>query len=356
MKSLSILLSFVLFGFINANAQTPAELNAQLRQELLTVKAKCAEIKPVFEKMKLAYDAYSDSLLNQFKAIPFSQLVDSYLRFKSYQDSTECINRTYSKTIPFDDLLNDKTFPARNKYTPCMISVNEVLNVKHDVNYYPHDVVLGQKPLEEENRDLEESIQGYIIKNSRMLLFLDEAQSGFNKGMSVESSIDYLKAAYELKLTEVNQYTAVLKDTVAQARKLYLANPETSKYKHCFYKEKLVSYSEPPKSQPVIFSVTDEVPEFIGGREAMNKYLSENLVYPESAKKKGIEGKVYLKFVISESGNISNVKIQKGIPDCPECDTEAIRVVNNMPDWTPAKTNGKPVNSWYNLPVAFKIQ
>ncbi len=337
-------------------AQTPAELNAQLRQELLTVKAKSEEIKPVFDKLYLAFNTYSDSLLLQFKAIPFNQLVDSYLTFKAYQDSIECINWTYSKTIPFNDLLSDDNFPARNKFTPCNVALGEVLNVKHNVNYYPHDVVLGQKSLEEENIDLEESIQGYIIKNSRMLLFLDEASSGFNQGQSIESSINYLKAAYELKLTEVNQYTAVLKDTVAQARKLYLANPETSKYKHCFYKVKPVSYSESPSKEPVIYSVTDEIPEFIGGREAMNKYLSENLVYPESAKKKRIEGKVYLKFVVSETGNVSNVKVQKGIADCQECDAEAVRVVNNMPDWKPAKTNGKPVNSWYNLPVSFKIQ
>lgn len=356
MQLLRLSICFVFLGVINCNAQTPAELNAQLRQELLTVKAKSEEITPVFEKMYQSFNAYSDSLLPHFKAISFSPLVTRYTQFNSYQDSIECINRTYSKTVPFNYLVNDRSFPARDKYSPCMVSVNEVLRVKQDVKYRPHEAVLGQKSVEEENEDLEESIQGYIIKNERMLSFLDEAPAAFNRRNDLESTINYLKTEYACEVVKVDQYITVLKDTVAHARKNYLANPETSKFKHCFYKEKIVSepLPPPPPQESVIFDVTEEMAEFVGGREAMIKYLSENLVYPESAKKNGIEGKVYLKFVISVSGNISNVSVKKSIPDCKECDTEAVRVVKNMPDWKPAKNNGKPVNSWYTLPITFK--
>ncbi|WP_343637536.1 energy transducer TonB [Fluviicola sp.] len=109
------------------------------------------------------------------------------------------------------------------------------------------------------------------------------------------------------------------------------------------------------KQEPEIFNVVDEPASFPGGREAFVKYLEEKLVYPQVAKDAGISGKVYLKFVVSEQGAISNVKVMRGIPDCKECDREAIRVVTTMPKWIPGKNNGKAVNSYCNLPIVFKL-
>lgn len=80
-----------------------------------------------------------------------------------------------------------------------------------------------------------------------------------------------------------------------------------------------------------------------------------NLKYPQVALDMRLQGKCYVKFAISESGKVSNVLIARGVPDCPECDSEAVRVVKSMPAWSPAVNNGKAVSSWYNLPVAFKI-
>ncbi len=112
----------------------------------------------------------------------------------------------------------------------------------------------------------------------------------------------------------------------------------------------------PPPKPPVIFDVVEEPAEFPGGVQAMKEYLAANLKIPDVAEELSINGKVYLRFVVSETGNISNVSIKKGIADCQECDMEAIRVVKKMPDWIPAKNNGKAVNCWYTLPVAFKAQ
>nr|WP_294859072.1 energy transducer TonB [uncultured Fluviicola sp.] len=107
--------------------------------------------------------------------------------------------------------------------------------------------------------------------------------------------------------------------------------------------------------QPEIFDVVEEPATFPGGMEALRKYLVENIKYPQTAKDQGISGKVYLKFIVSDKGAISNVKIMKGVSNCPECDQEAIRVVRNMPKWIPAKDNGKVVNSYFTLPVQFKL-
>lgn len=107
--------------------------------------------------------------------------------------------------------------------------------------------------------------------------------------------------------------------------------------------------------EPVIYTVVDEYPEFPGGMAKLKEFMKANLRYPETALELGIEGKCYLQFVVSAQGNISNVKVLRGVPDCPECDKEAIRMTKSMPKWTPGKINGKAVNSWFNLPVAFKL-
>jgi protein TonB len=106
---------------------------------------------------------------------------------------------------------------------------------------------------------------------------------------------------------------------------------------------------------PIIYDFVDEIAEFPGGKTAMNAFLASNIKYPETAIKLGLQGKCYLKFVVSENGNVSNVNVVKGVTDCPECDKEAIRVVRSMPNWKPAKMNGKAVNSFYTLPVSFKL-
>jgi TonB family protein len=108
--------------------------------------------------------------------------------------------------------------------------------------------------------------------------------------------------------------------------------------------------------EPEIFDVIDEPASFPGGVEAMKTFISKNLKYPEYMKEANIQGKVFLKFIVSETGEISDIKILRGLPDCKECDTEAIRVVKTMPKWIPAKNDGKVVKSYYTLPVSFKLE
>ena len=110
---------------------------------------------------------------------------------------------------------------------------------------------------------------------------------------------------------------------------------------------------EPPQLE--IFSDPEEPAGFPGGHEAMNKYLRNNLVYPQVAIELNLQGKCYVQFIVNVDGSISNVKIMKGVTDCPECDKEAIRVVKSMPKWNPGKLNSKPVGSSINLPIIFKM-
>lgn len=103
-----------------------------------------------------------------------------------------------------------------------------------------------------------------------------------------------------------------------------------------------------------IFTVVESMPEFPGGMGELMKYLGTSIKYPPLAKESGIQGRVFINFVVEPNGEISNVKILRGIGG--GCDEEAVRVVENMPRWKPGKQRGKAVRVSYNLPVKFTLQ
>lgn len=94
-------------------------------------------------------------------------------------------------------------------------------------------------------------------------------------------------------------------------------------------------------------------PEFPGGQKAFGKFLGSNIRYPESARENNIEGKVYIGFVVEKNGELSDLKIIKGIGG--GCDEEALRVLKNSPNWKPGMSEGKPVRTSYTFPVTFQI-
>jgi protein TonB len=103
----------------------------------------------------------------------------------------------------------------------------------------------------------------------------------------------------------------------------------------------------------IVYTAVEENAEFPGGRAAMMKYMQKNLVYPESAKKKELEGIVYVYFEIDKTGKIVNAKVTKGFNK--ECDEEALRFVKSFPDWKPAKMNGRAVRQRTSLPFKFAM-
>lgn len=103
-----------------------------------------------------------------------------------------------------------------------------------------------------------------------------------------------------------------------------------------------------------IFTIVEEMPSFPGGEAALMKYLGQNIKYPAIAKDAGIQGTVYVTFVVDEKGEVKDVKVLRSIGG--GCDEEAIRVVENMPKWTPGKQRGKSVKVQYNLPIRFTLK
>ncbi len=99
--------------------------------------------------------------------------------------------------------------------------------------------------------------------------------------------------------------------------------------------------------------IVEIMPQFPGGENGLRNYLQQNLKYPVRARDKGVEGKVYISFMVSETGGVTNVEILKGID--PECNNEAARIIKEMPHWKPGTRQGKPVSVRFVLPVYFKL-
>ena len=102
------------------------------------------------------------------------------------------------------------------------------------------------------------------------------------------------------------------------------------------------------------FAIVEEKPTFNGGdANDFSKWVGENIVYPEAAKDRQISGKVILQFTVTKEGDVTDVKVIKGVD--PVIDNEAVRVVSASPKWAPGNQNGNPVAVSYNFPVIFRL-
>ena len=116
--------------------------------------------------------------------------------------------------------------------------------------------------------------------------------------------------------------------------------------------------SEPlNKPQPVnstrVYDVVEQMPSFPGGISGLRTYLNQNTRYPAVAQENCVQGRVVVSFVVEKDGHISDVTVLRSVD--PSLDKEAIRVVRNMPRWTPGKQEGEPVRVRYNVPVSFRL-
>jgi TonB family protein len=116
-----------------------------------------------------------------------------------------------------------------------------------------------------------------------------------------------------------------------------------------------VEVVEAPREEEIL-SFASELPVYPGGTDGMMKDLNANLVYPEMEKENGIQGNVYVGFVVEKDGSITNVEVKRGVSGGPGLTKAAEAAVKKLKKFeTPAKNNGKPVRYQYTLPVKFKL-
>ena len=115
-----------------------------------------------------------------------------------------------------------------------------------------------------------------------------------------------------------------------------------------------VEVEEEEVEEEQIFQIVEEPASFPGGMGECMKWLGKNIKYPTISQENGVQGRVIVQFVINRDGSIVDAKVVRGVD--PYLDKEALRVVNQMPKWSPGKQRGKAVRCQFTLPVQFRLQ
>lgn len=154
----------------------------------------------------------------------------------------------------------------------------------------------------------------------------------YNKGVKI-----YIWTEYDSKGKEVSAndygYTFVNKDDI----KKNIPDP-------------------PVYNSEVTLSIVERMPSFPGGEKMMMEFIQKNIAYPQLEKESGIQGTVYVTFVIDNVGEINSVRILRGVTGGVGLDNEAKRIVEIMPRWTPGMQNGRPVSVQFNLPIKYRLR
>jgi len=107
------------------------------------------------------------------------------------------------------------------------------------------------------------------------------------------------------------------------------------------------------KKKEEVFFVVEEMPQYPGGEQELQKFIATNTKYPAAARENGIKGKVYVRFAVTSTGDVDQVQVARAVD--PLLDAEAIRVVKLLPKWAPGKQQGTPVSVWYTVPINFQL-
>jgi TonB family protein len=379
---------FAIIFFSVAFGQSPKKLNKQLRAQLALDRHKQDSAYSVFQKD----ETYLNNLRSDIYQKVRGPLADAESRARK---SVNAFQRTWTnlKTLGIDPqtLVSDSAllkYPyksSRDVLKPLKAAWDNFLSFDFEKR---DGSDLGQYKVKEQNERLHELISSYQDAFSSSQHQIREQREYITRLEEFKLSLDPLIALYEDLIKRADKAYQILAAKSDELKANYrLKGPKgfPEAYRRVFpdvhdvrlklqdleikemgsqWTDNVAGMMDPePKSEPylvsnqepVIYEVVEEPASFPGGLDSLKKYLKQHIYYPEIAKDLGIFGKVFLRFVVSDKGEISDVKIQRGVPDCPECDQEAIRVIKAMPNWIPAKNNGKAVHSYFNLPILFKM-
>ena len=145
----------------------------------------------------------------------------------------------------------------------------------------------------------------------------------------------------------------IIKDEIDQQESEIISTEDVVDVAEVSNEGMIVVDDEPEEEQ--IFQVVEQPAEFPGGMQAMYKWLSDNIQYPRISRDNNSQGRTILRFVVNSDGSIQGIEVIKSSGDM-YLDKEAVRVVGEMPRWSPGKQAGKAVRVWFTLPVMFRLQ
>jgi TonB family protein len=366
---------------MQAFCQSAKKLNKQLWVELALEEQKQDSVYVLFQRSKREYDSVRNVIMEKVTFLSREESITNRLAadFAEVRGQLQQLGTNPSFLVDEITFANigipnykELTAPMKDAFDKDLKFHKVSNSFNYDMDSKPKELnpVLIQK-LEEydDHSKMNEVTWDRVVRNTKQLRGL------FPK-------LDSMSRVYELMSNELRVKGGKLRNKLDELRGDYIEKgpdgfPEA--YRRVFYdafpppasetKEEAMknNHSElaerldevapvlaEPESRIYEDLDVEEYAVFPGGSNKMWEFISMNLRYPEKIREELIEDRVVLRVVVSETGNISDIRVIRSFPDCKECDLEAIRVIKLMPNWIPARVNGKPVKSYGRLSVQFK--
>ncbi|SHF78107.1 outer membrane transport energization protein TonB [Mariniphaga anaerophila] len=197
------------------------------------------------------------------------------------------------------------------------------------------------------------AIYGDKAKNGLVFISTKKAEGAAQETLPENSLIVVDGKKFEGRLTEIPP-NVIANVSVVKDGDSHLAGLDEDKAKNGIVVINTKTPYNTEKESDAVFLSVSEMPEFPGGATALRDFIEQNKRYPEVAKENGIQGRVFVTFVVSKTGEVTQTKVARGVD--PALDKEALRVVNSLPDWTPGTNDGKPVDVSFTVPVNFVLK
>ena len=184
----------------------------------------------------------------------------------------------------------------------------------------------------------------------------EDSYLSFNNPMEInfegtEYTLD-IKSVKKERTFEFGEHKVFVKNN-RDERNSYTVTIDGAPFDITYITRMLTEDSEATDDSEVYTGAVEMLPEYPGGTAAMFEFIQKNVKYPESAKEKGLEGRVFIQFVVEKDGSLSSFQVLRGVSD--DIDAEAIRVLKAMPKWKPGMNNGEPVRVQYTMPFKFQL-
>jgi TonB family protein len=248
------------------------------------------------------------------------------------------------------DLILVDTLTALQWFNPAMWMLRQDLRAIHEyeadaavlsqgINMRQYQYLLIQKAVSHCGYSVANGISHSTLKN-RINMMLTNKKSTSKSWIKVFALLPIVGLALALNAETVNDYVYKEEQQQPQAKVVKKG-------------KKVVVKAKKPEEAEKPFDVVEQMPEFPGGMPELMKFLQENVKYPEEAMKNGIQGRVLIQFIVEKDGSISEAKVIKKVNEL--LDAEALRVIGEMPKWTPGKQKGQEVRVKFVLPVTFRL-
>lgn len=254
-----------------------------------------------------------------------------------------------------------------------LIVIDGVIAENQNVNDIPYETIESINVLKGESAT---SIYGEKGKNGVILITIKKEVSTSQNGtsdvvvigygkMQNQNSAEHSSSEFRIRSAETGNKPLIVKDgVISENLKIESIDPETILLINVLKNESAAAkYGEKGKNGVLeittkktgdVFTMVEEMPQFPGGTEALKTFVYSTLKYPTIALENGIQGQVFVRFVVDKTGKVTNAKVSRGVD--PSLDKEAKRIVESMPKWSPGKQQGENVDVTYEMPITFTIQ